>query len=151
VALTCDEVSTINNGSYISIHAYVVKNWSHVPYPISLHKVLEGFGLDNLTHVIIDALRVLPRWKGLQWQTPCCALVHMVLAFSKAQKWESNCKFKLSMFHSHALGVRYMVHHCNLAFKTLSRLDIMRHIEGLLKSSHVYFKHSPKRHLEFVS
>ena len=26
----------------------------------------------------------------------------------------------------------------------------MSRIEGLLKSSHAYFKHSPKRHLEFV-
>ena len=43
-----------------------------------------------------------------------------------------------------------MAHRCNLAFKTLSQLDVMSRIEGLLKSSHAYFKHSPKRHLEFV-
>ena len=49
-----------------------------------------------------------------------------------------------------ALGVHCMAHRCNLAFKTLSQLDIMSRIEGLLKSSHAYFKHSPKRHLEFV-
>ena len=49
-----------------------------------------------------------------------------------------------------ALGVRCMAHRCNLAFKTLYELDIMSHIEGLLKSSHVYFKHSQKRHLEFI-
>ena len=42
VALTCDEVSTIDNGSWISIHAYVVQNWSRVPFLISLEKVVEG-------------------------------------------------------------------------------------------------------------
>lgn len=35
-----------------------------------------------------------------------------------------------------ALGVHYMAHRCNLAFKTLFELDIMSHIEDLLKSSY---------------
>ena len=43
-----------------------------------------------------------------------------------------------------------MAHRYKLAFKTLSQLDIMSRIEGLLKSFHAYFKHSPKRHIEFV-
>ena len=55
-----------------------------------------------------------------------------------------------SKYAPFALGVHCMAHRCNLAFKTLSQLDIMNRIEGLLKSSHAYFKHSPKRHLEFV-
>jgi hypothetical protein len=42
VALTCDEVNTIDDGSWISIHAYVVQNWSCVPFLISLEKVVEG-------------------------------------------------------------------------------------------------------------
>ena len=54
VALTCDEVSTIDHRSWISIHAYVVQNWSCVPCLISLEKVVEGSGSENLTHVIID-------------------------------------------------------------------------------------------------
>ena len=56
VVLTCDEVSTIDNGSWISIHAYVVQNWSCVPFLISLERVVEGGGSNNLTQVIIDAL-----------------------------------------------------------------------------------------------
>ena len=55
-----------------------------------------------------------------------------------------------SRYAPFALCVHCMAHRFNLAFKTLSQLDIMSHIEGLLKSSHAYFKHSPKRHLEFV-
>ena len=57
VALTCDEVSTVDNRSWISIHAYVVQNWSRVPYMFLVPKVVKGYGLDNLTQVIIDALR----------------------------------------------------------------------------------------------
>ena len=48
VALICDEVSTIDNGSWIYFHAYVVQNWNRVPLLISLEKVVQGSGSDNL-------------------------------------------------------------------------------------------------------
>lgn len=53
-------------------------------------------------------------------------------------------------YASFALGVHYMDHRCNLAFKTLFELDIMSLIEGLLNSLRAYFKHSPKIHHEFI-
>lgn len=31
VAPTCDEVNTVDNGSWISIHTHVVQNWSRIP------------------------------------------------------------------------------------------------------------------------
>jgi hypothetical protein len=56
VALTCDEVSTIDIGSWISIHAYVMKNWVRLPMMIFLQKVVDGPKVDNLTMVIMEAL-----------------------------------------------------------------------------------------------
>jgi hypothetical protein len=57
VALPCDEVNIVDNGSWISIHAYVVQNWVRVPMLLSLQKVVDGIGIDNLTIVIIKALQ----------------------------------------------------------------------------------------------
>jgi hypothetical protein len=45
-----------------------------------------------------------------------------------------------SKYAPFALNLHCMAHRCNLAFKTLSQLDIMSRIEGLLKSSNAYFK-----------
>ena len=149
VALTCDEVSTIDNGSWISIHAYVVQNWCRVPYLISLQRVVEGSGADNLTLVIMDALTQAAKMERL-------ALAKTLLCFgadgvSTFQGPKTGVTHQIqSKYAPFALGVHCMAHRCNLAFKTLSQLDIMSRIEGLLQSSHVYFKHSPKRHLEFV-
>jgi hypothetical protein len=56
VALTCDEVSTIDIGSWISIHVYVMQNWVRLPMMISLQKVVDGPRVDNLTIVIMEAL-----------------------------------------------------------------------------------------------
>jgi hypothetical protein len=36
VAFTCDEVNTMDNGSWISIHKYVMQNWVKVPMLLSL-------------------------------------------------------------------------------------------------------------------
>ncbi len=44
-ALSCDEVKTINNQSWIFIHKfYVVQDWCHIPIPISLKQVTEKSG-----------------------------------------------------------------------------------------------------------
>jgi hypothetical protein len=40
VAFMCDEVSTMDNGSWISIHAYVMQHWVKVPMLISLKGLL---------------------------------------------------------------------------------------------------------------
>ncbi len=56
VVLTCDEVSTIDIGSWISIQAYVMQNWVRLPMMISLQKVVDGPRVDNLTMVIMEAL-----------------------------------------------------------------------------------------------
>ncbi|KAG0595345.1 hypothetical protein M758_UG159300 [Ceratodon purpureus] len=57
IALSADETSTLDNGSWISIHAYVVKDWVRVPYLISLEQVVDGAAAINLTAVLIKALK----------------------------------------------------------------------------------------------
>jgi hypothetical protein len=56
IALSCDEVSCIDNSSWISVHAYVVQNWSRVPVLISLEHVIDGGKAKNLTKMIMSAV-----------------------------------------------------------------------------------------------
>ena len=56
VGITCDEVNKVDNGSWISIHAYIVRNWFCIHHLISLQRDIDGFRLDYLTLVIMDAL-----------------------------------------------------------------------------------------------
>jgi hypothetical protein len=57
VALTCDEVSTMDNGSWISIHAHVMQHWAKVPMLNFLQRVVDGLEVDNVTIIIIEALQ----------------------------------------------------------------------------------------------
>jgi hypothetical protein len=64
VSINCDEVSTLDNQSWLSIHCYVMENWVRIPILISFNCVLEGSSSDNLTKVIMEALtigEIMPR------------------------------------------------------------------------------------------
>ncbi len=55
LALTYEEVNTIDTQSWISVHAYVVNNWEYLPILIVLEKVINSGGNDNITKVITNA------------------------------------------------------------------------------------------------
>jgi hypothetical protein len=56
VALTCDETTTVDNGSWMSIHAYTCQNWVRVPFLIGLEKVVEAPSTDHFMKVLLQAL-----------------------------------------------------------------------------------------------
>jgi hypothetical protein len=57
VAFTCDEVNMVENGSWISNHAYVMQNWVKILMSISFQRVVDGTRVNNLTIVIMEALQ----------------------------------------------------------------------------------------------
>ncbi len=52
--MSCDEVTPIDNHSWISMHYYVVENWQRIPTPLNLQKVIEGGGFNNLTTILVN-------------------------------------------------------------------------------------------------
>jgi hypothetical protein len=56
VALTCDEVNTMDNESWISIYTYVMQNWAKVPMLFFFRRIVNGVGIINLIVVIMEAL-----------------------------------------------------------------------------------------------
>ncbi len=149
VALTCDEVSMVDNGNWISIHAYLMQYWVKIPMLISLQKVVDGIGVVNLIVVIMEALQ---KAKGLSSkfvvQKPLCFGDDGVSIFQGTKTWvikQININYA-----SFSISVHYMVHRCNLAFKTLSSLGIMKSIKYMLQTYHSYFAHNPNKHLKFI-
>jgi hypothetical protein len=58
VSINYDEVSTLDNQSWLLVHCYVVENWVRIPILISIDGLLEGFGFKNLTKVTMEALTI---------------------------------------------------------------------------------------------
>jgi hypothetical protein len=51
--VNCDEVTTIDNQIWLSIHLYVIDGWKWVPILLNLQRVLDGATSTNLTKLIV--------------------------------------------------------------------------------------------------
>jgi hypothetical protein len=58
IALSYDEVSIVDNQSWLFVYYYVVQNWVRIPIIISLDRVVVGSRDDKLTKVIMEALMI---------------------------------------------------------------------------------------------
>jgi hypothetical protein len=58
IALNYDEVSTIDNQSWLFVYYYIVENWVRIPILICLERVVAHSRSDNLTKVIMEALMI---------------------------------------------------------------------------------------------
>jgi hypothetical protein len=45
IACSCDEVTTIDNGSWICVHAYMVDSWIKVPILFCVERIVDGLAL----------------------------------------------------------------------------------------------------------
>jgi hypothetical protein len=51
-----DEVITVDNQSWISLHAHVMRAWKRIFILFTLQHVVKGGNIDNLTPIIVQAL-----------------------------------------------------------------------------------------------
>jgi hypothetical protein len=146
-SITYDEVTTLNNQYWISIHIYTIQGWKRVPMLLCLQRVMEVGGADNITKMILGALT---NEGGL---TPH-HIKDRFTAFgadgaSVLQGKRNSVTNKLQVFHApHMQDIYYVVHRSNLVVQCLSDLEMVARIETLLVVLYKYFCKSPKRHLE---
>jgi len=58
VALTVDEIMNMDNQNWISIHGYVLKDWSWILVLLTMKQIVDGFNLNNLTRVLMNSLKL---------------------------------------------------------------------------------------------
>jgi hypothetical protein len=140
ILVSCDELTTINNHSWLSIHVYVKEEWKRLPILLNLQRVVDGSIIDNLTYLIIQSL---VEYGGLNE----AAIAKKLICFGANG---------VMVFHSVKSGVtipfvssvHYMAHCTNLVVQSLNKLNLVSKIKFMLTSIYNYFVHSPKRHLE---
>jgi hypothetical protein len=54
--MSCDEVTTIDNQSWLFVHVYVTKECKRVPILLNLQCVVDETTFDNLTSFIVESL-----------------------------------------------------------------------------------------------
>jgi hypothetical protein len=87
IVVSCDEVTTIDNGSWICIHVHVVQSWVKVLIMLQVEHIMDGSRNNNFIKVIIVTLI---RCGGLikeDVSRNCYVLVQMQDLFFK---WETS-------------------------------------------------------------
>ncbi len=56
VSLTCDEVASMDNASWASVHGYIVQDWCHITLLLNVQHVVFGSGVNSLTFLIMNFL-----------------------------------------------------------------------------------------------
>jgi hypothetical protein len=150
VVFMFEEVNIVDYGSWISIHAYVMQHWVRVSMLISLQRVVDGIGANNLTIVFMEALQ---KGRGLSY----AFITHKLFCFG-ANGVISFQGTKIGLtkqintnYAPFSIGVHCMAHRCNLAFKTLSSLGIISSIEDCYKLVMLTLLMAQKRPLSLLS
>ena len=138
----------MDNGSWLSVHLYVVEDWLRVPLLVALQRVEEAPKADALTRIIMEVVEV---GGHIDRHT----ISSKLLSFgSDGASAMSGCRNGVSsqIVQQHApfcTPQHCLAHKLNLALEALSKLPVFHKVELLLRESHSYFCKSPKRYIEF--
>jgi hypothetical protein len=56
ISLTCDEVISMDNVSWVSVHGYIVQDWCYIPLSLSVKPVFFRSRANSLTLLIMNFL-----------------------------------------------------------------------------------------------
>jgi hypothetical protein len=56
ISMNCDELTTIDNQSCLSVHAYVTNDWKQLLLLLNMYKVVDETIDDNITSLIVKSL-----------------------------------------------------------------------------------------------
>jgi hypothetical protein len=147
-ALSVDEATACDNTSWLSMHIYTCEDWVRVPYLLSLRKIVECPTANHLTEVVMSSVEK-------DGGVGAGDVAKKMLCFgadgaATFQGLRSGVTTQIQRDYApYSIGVHYMAHQCNLAFKMLSGMGIFQSIEKMLQKTYSYFSHSPRRLEEF--
>ncbi len=148
ISMSCDEVTTIDNQSWLFVHVYVTNEWKRVSILLNLQRVVDGAIFNNLTSVIMKSLM---EFGGLSETNLANKLVSFgverVIVF---QGVKNGVKAQIMQKHAPFVSGVHCMALTNLVIQTLSDLILVSKIESLLASMYNYFVHSLKHHLEIT-
>jgi hypothetical protein len=147
ISISADEVTAVDNTSWVGVHVYVMDSWERKPHLLHLSCVSESGTSSHLTSVIMHALL---GEGGLTHEEIASKLVCFgadgVSTFqgSKSgvttqirEKWAPFC-----------LGVSCSSHRINLVVETMTKYPMVSRLENMFQSVYSYFCRSNKRHAE---
>jgi hypothetical protein len=146
--LSADEVSTSDNQSWLSLHAYIPLGFKRCSILLALIRLVDGNGTDAIRTALMSMVHL---HTGLDDDDIANQLVSFdadgVSVFQGSRRGvTTQLQNNVAPF---MLGIHCMAHRTNLAVEPLSNLPLVSKLEALCHGMYAYFSHNPKRHLKF--
>ncbi len=129
--LSANEVITVDNQSWVLVHAYVMHAWKKIHILFTLQLVAEGGNANNLIVIIIQVFMQLG---GLIQEDSTKRLICFgANGASIFQGYRTNVTFQLKeKFALCMMGQHCMAHQTNIVVQVLSNLPMVAKLEDLL-------------------
>ena len=151
ISISADEVTAIDNTSWLSVHVYTMNSWERISHLLHLSCVSDGDGDGGTADSLTDAIMFSLLGKGgLTREDIASKLVCFgadgASTFQGSRKGvTTQIRDKWAPFLVGATCASYRI---NLVVETLSQYPMVSCLEGLFQSIYSYFCRSHKRHSE---
>ena len=148
IALSLDEVKTIDNTSWICMHVYTVRNFVRQPTLLTVVKMKDNSMVENIFEVVKSSLI---EYGGIDEMMTTQKFECVGVGGALVMQGHKNSLFtKLKDFASpYIVGIHCMSHIMNLAFGMVRNYPLIYIVEDLIKEIYRHFCRSPKQFREF--
>jgi hypothetical protein len=148
LSLSLDEVTAIDNTSWICMSIYMVNGHVRNSYLLGIHKMSDSSTTENIYGLVISSLKEISGMDNLMIAKKLVCVGADGASVMQGQRNGLCVKLQLSA-SPYMLSIHCMAHRMNLAFKIVSKFPLVSKVEALVREVHAYFCRSPKRFLEF--
>jgi hypothetical protein len=148
LSLYLDEVTTIDNTSWICMSIYMVNDHIRHSYLLGVHKMKENSTTENIYELVNNSLKESGGMDHLMIAKKLVCVGEDGASVMQGQRNGLCIKLQLST-SPYMLSIHCMGHRMNLAFKIVSKFPSVSKVEDLVREAYAYFSRSPKQFLEF--
>ena len=148
ISLSLDEVTTIDNTSWVCMHVYTVNDLCHQPFLLSIAKLNCSATAENLYELLKTTLIECGGLDNMEISKKLVCVGADGALVMQGHK-DSFCKKVKNDLAPCAIPIHCMDHRMNLAFGIVSDFSCISKVESLIKDIYQYFCRSPKQVWEF--
>jgi hypothetical protein len=148
LSFSLDEVTTIDNTSWICMSIYMVNEHIRHSYLLVVHKMKENSTTKNIYELVNNILKEIGGMDHLMITKRLLCVGADGALVMKGQR--NGLCIRLQLLASlYMLSILCMDHRMNLAFKIVSKFPSVSKVEYIVREAYAYFSHSSKQFSEF--
>lgn len=148
ISLSIDQVAVVDNTAWVCMHVYTIKEHVRRAHLLYVHKMRGNSTIENLYLEVKKALNEIVGMDNLTIAKKLVCVGADGATVMQGQRTSLCIRLQTSIA-PYMVGIHYMAHRMNLAYRIVSNFPTMSKVEDLVHELHSYFYQSPKHFAEF--